>query len=60
MQNNIIYLYPTQDDTPDISENRSKAIMKVAHIAARIIDLFAAVGIFLCIGVCTLLFFSML
>ena len=60
MKNNVIYLYPTQEYYNDQPQRRVSQIRKVGQIIAKAIDLLAAVGVFLCVGVCTLLFFTML
>lgn len=60
MKDNLIYLYPAQNYDIEETEKREFGIQKVGHVVAKIIELFAAVGIFLCVGICTLLFFTML
>lgn len=60
MQNNIVYLYPAQEKALESANEQRLSIAKVARAIVKIVDLVAAVGIFLCIGVCTLLFFTML
>ena len=60
MKNNLIYLYPMQEYIAEDAQNNVSAIRRVGRFIAKAIELFAAVGIFLCVGVCTLLFFTML
>ena len=60
MKNNLIYLYPSQSFPAVCEQENESSIRKIGRVISKTIEIFAAIGIFLCVGVCTLLFFTML